>query len=78
MNKKGDVVYFVFLKTKDGKEIEDMTSCITLKKAISHGVHLDKVYENASKIEIEEYSCVSYENGIRTIVYSEDINRLVS
>lgn len=43
MNKKGDVVYFVFLKNKGGKEIEDMTSCITLKKAISHGVHLAKV-----------------------------------
>lgn len=78
MNKKGDVVYFVFLKTKDGKEIEDMTPCITLKKAISHGVHLAKVYENVSKIEIEEYSSASYENGVRTVVYSEDINRLMS
>ena len=48
MNKKGDVVYFVFLKTKEGKGIDDMTPCITLKKAISHGVHLAKVYENVS------------------------------
>ena len=35
-----------FLKTKNGKEIEDMTACMTLKEAIEHGMRLVKKYGN--------------------------------
>ena len=76
MDKKDDVVYFVFLKTKNDTEIEDMTACMTLKEAIKHGMHLVKKYGsiNITMLEVEEYSEASYENGVRSIIYKKEID----
>lgn len=68
MNKKGDVVYFVFLKTNDGKEIEDMTPCITLKKAINHGVHLAKVNVGVSLNGVNKYSTYIFDKDIYNLI----------